>query len=275
MKNNKWLIALLIVLLFVPAYIAVANYISVSSTPVTVDKATELTINDITGKTYTENTDSTIAKLLDRINKNAIKLSTPPESLASADYFMVTYSEGKRATSYRYFFSLNPASVYYTDTDGISYLVAEEDAAEFLETKYAQCLYTEAYLPTLTNGENILIPASYEWAYQTVGGTNIAGTMVDTTENQVAYTGKNGLEFNFTRAPYTFDVTVKSADGELLYSGDYAGLAGAVAVGIDAMNQPEVLGCVAGDDTVMIVCRDEACADAFEQHLCSLIQKGE
>ena len=55
----------------------------------------------------------------------------------------------------------------------------------------------------------------------------------------------------------------------------HAGLAGAVAVGIDAMNQPEVLGCVAGDDTVMIVCRDEACADAFEQHLCSLIQKGE
>ena len=228
MKNNKWLIALLIVLLFVPAYIAVANYISVSSTPVTVDKATELTISDIAGRTYKETTDSSVAKLLDKINKNAIKLSTPPESLASADYFMVTYSEGKRATSYRYFFSLNPTSVYYTDTDGVSYLVAEDDAAAFLETKYAQCLYTEAYLPTLTNGENTLVPAEYEWAYQTVGGTNIAGTMVDTTDKQVAYTGKNGLEFNFTRNPYTFDLTVKSADGELLYSGDYAGLAGAV-----------------------------------------------
>ena len=48
-----------------------------------------------------------------------------------------------------------------------------------------------------------------------------------------------------------------------------------VAVSIDAMNQSDVLGCVAGDDTVMIVCRDESCAAAFEQHLCSHIQKGE
>ena len=52
----------------------------------------------------------------------------------------------------------------------------------------------------------------------------------------------------------------------------YAGLAGAVAVSIDAMNQPDVLGCVAGDDTVMIVCRDESCADSFEQHLCSQLK---
>ncbi len=55
----------------------------------------------------------------------------------------------------------------------------------------------------------------------------------------------------------------------------HAGLAGGVAVGIDAMNQSDVLGCVAGDDTVMIVCRDENCAIGFEKHLCSLIQKGE
>lgn len=55
----------------------------------------------------------------------------------------------------------------------------------------------------------------------------------------------------------------------------HAGLAGAVAVGIDAMNQSDVLGCVAGDDTIMIVCRDEGCADAFRQHLRTLIQKGE
>ena len=52
-----------------------------------------------------------------------------------------------------------------------------------------------------------------------------------------------------------------------------AGLAGAVAVSIDGMNQSDVLGCVAGDDTVMIVCRDESCAEAFEEHLCSHLQQ--
>ncbi len=40
----------------------------------------------------------------------------------------------------------------------------------------------------------------------------------------------------------------------------YAGLAQAVAVGIDAMKMAQVLGCVAGDDTIMIVSRDEDCA---------------
>lgn len=33
----------------------------------------------------------------------------------------------------------------------------------------------------------------------------------------------------------------------------FAGLAQAVATGIDALNSPEILGCVAGDDTIMIV----------------------
>ncbi len=228
MKNNKWIIALLIVLLFVPTYIAIANYVSLSNTPVTVEKATDLVISDTVGKTYKETTDSDIAELLERTNKNAIKLSTPPDSLSSADYFKVTYKDGNRSTEYRYFYSLNTSSVYYTDTDGVAYLVGEKEAAEFLETKYSQCLYSEAYLPTLTNGDNVLVPAEYEWAFQTVGGKNLGGDVVATTDEQIAYTGKNGLEFGFSREPYTFDVTVKSADGELLYSGDYAGLSGAV-----------------------------------------------
>ena len=40
----------------------------------------------------------------------------------------------------------------------------------------------------------------------------------------------------------------------------YSGMAQAIAVGIDSMNQSQILGCVAGDDTILIVTRDEACA---------------
>ncbi len=40
----------------------------------------------------------------------------------------------------------------------------------------------------------------------------------------------------------------------------YPGMANAVAVGIDAMNMQQILGCVAGDDTIIIVSRDEECA---------------
>lgn len=229
MKKNKLWIVLLIVLLFVPTYIAIANYISVNKKPVTSDSATEIVISDIVGITYTERSDSEIAKLFETINANAIKLQSPPDILSGASYFKVAYTEGKRSTEYRYFFSMNTSAVYYLDPDGVSYMVREEDAAAFLETKYAQSLYAEAYLPTLQNGENVLVPASYEWAYKTASGENaVRSTLAATTEDTVSYVGKSGLEFSFSREPETFTVTVKSAVGELLYDGDYAGLAGAV-----------------------------------------------
>ncbi len=229
MKKNKLLIALLIVLLFVPTYIAIANYVNVSQKPVTSQSATEVVISDIVGRSYTEKSDSEIATLLETINRNAIKLQSPPDILSGAKYFKVAYTEGNRATEYRYFFSQNTSAVYYLDPDGVSYMVSEEDAAAFLETKYAQSLYTEAYLPTLRNGENVLIPASYEWAYTTASGEKaMRSTLGETVDGTVSYIAKSGLEFGFSREPATFTVSVKSAEGELLYDGDYAGLAGAV-----------------------------------------------
>ena len=45
----------------------------------------------------------------------------------------------------------------------------------------------------------------------------------------------------------------------------FPGLANAVAVGIDSMNLPQILGCVAGDDAIMIVSRDENCAKSITE----------
>ncbi len=229
MKGNKWLVVLLVLLLFVPSYIAIANYIQVSGSPVSLDKATDLVICDVAGKEYSEKANSEIAALFDKINKNAIKLPTPPDILSGAEYFKVTYAEGKRTTEYRYFFSQNTSAVYYLDPDGVSYLVDEADAAAFLETPYAQSLYDAAYLPVLKNGDNVLLPSSYEWAYNTASGEKaLRSTLGEVTEEKVTYKGTSGLEFLFSREPAAFKVTVKSADGELLYDGDYAGLSGAV-----------------------------------------------
>lgn len=47
----------------------------------------------------------------------------------------------------------------------------------------------------------------------------------------------------------------------------YAGLANAVAAGIDHMNLHQVLGCVAGDDTIMIVTRDEDTAEQIADRI--------
>ncbi len=52
----------------------------------------------------------------------------------------------------------------------------------------------------------------------------------------------------------------------------YAGMAQAVAAGIDHMNIHQVLGCVAGDDTIMIVARDETAAEAITERIRALIE---
>ena len=52
----------------------------------------------------------------------------------------------------------------------------------------------------------------------------------------------------------------------------YPGLAQAVASAIDAMNMHNILGCVAGDDTIIIVSRDEASSAQISQKIRELMK---
>ena len=52
----------------------------------------------------------------------------------------------------------------------------------------------------------------------------------------------------------------------------HAGLANALAVGIDAMHLDEILGCVAGDDTILLVSRSEESARHISQRFHELIK---
>lgn len=53
----------------------------------------------------------------------------------------------------------------------------------------------------------------------------------------------------------------------------YPGMAGAVAVGIDSINMPEILGCVAGDDTIIVVCRSVDAALSIADNIKHLIRE--
>lgn len=52
----------------------------------------------------------------------------------------------------------------------------------------------------------------------------------------------------------------------------YPGMANAVAVGIDAMNLSQILGCVAGDDTIIVVARDAVCAQDIADRFRALMK---
>ncbi len=54
----------------------------------------------------------------------------------------------------------------------------------------------------------------------------------------------------------------------------YPGLANAVASGIDKLSVPEVLGCVAGDDTILVAARTEASAKHFSERIHIMMKAG-
>ena len=51
----------------------------------------------------------------------------------------------------------------------------------------------------------------------------------------------------------------------------YPGLANAVASGVDALNMHSILGCVAGDDTIMLVLRSADASRTFSVELSGLL----
>ena len=65
----------------------------------------------------------------------------------------------------------------------------------------------------------------------------------------------DGGGMTFSKALIESIVSVEAAQN-LVVLKTYPGLASAVAAGIDRMNQQQILGCVAGDDTILVVTRD-------------------
>ncbi len=51
----------------------------------------------------------------------------------------------------------------------------------------------------------------------------------------------------------------------------YSGMAQAVCAALDAMEYDTIVGTIAGDDTIFIVCRDENCAKAYTQEFSTFI----
>ena len=52
----------------------------------------------------------------------------------------------------------------------------------------------------------------------------------------------------------------------------YAGMAQAVALEVDHLSHPSILGCVAGDDTIIIVARDTASATLLSEQMQDMIR---
>lgn len=86
-------------------------------------------------------------------------------------------------------------------------------------------------------------------------------------------TGKKQTENITHRAGGIFNETIISIDYALntVVIKCFSGMANAACAAIDSMNHPEILGSIAGDDTIFILCRTEEAAMMFTNKLRSML----
>ncbi len=82
---------------------------------------------------------------------------------------------------------------------------------------------------------------------------------------------ESGSGVSFSAALIESIISVEAAQN-LVVLKTYPGLASAVAAGIDRMNLHQILGCVAGDDTILVVMRDSDCAGTLAGQMHHLLR---
>ena len=81
---------------------------------------------------------------------------------------------------------------------------------------------------------------------------------------------------NLNKFHTIFSQSVISVDvgGNICCVKCYAGTANAAAATIDALNYPEVVGTLAGDDTLFILLKSEPSANAFKDKILTFLREG-
>lgn len=225
MKSKKILIGVLIlVILFIPTYIAILSYSRAQVNPVDKNSVTKMVLRSPSSEEYVfdkqaeeqlpnQIDDNMIAYFVD-LNDGATLLTSLPEPLAGRSYYEVDYYSYDKMTTYKYYFSTDPSDAYYTITkDGSdrAYRIASEDAAKFVYSPYGIELYPSATVPVLSIGGVEIKPQTMTWDYLLSNNT-YANAMVDTATELAIADVTSSLDFGYNIAPDFLQVQVSNGD---------------------------------------------------------------
>ncbi len=224
-------VAACVIALFIPSYIAIASFVMAQNAPVSEKSVSRLEITDVAGSYYSldaaKEEDAAVIADFVAINDRAKKQSSLPEPLVGTDYFEFKYHNYGRISTYRYYFSTNPNEAYFVDHNGDAYQIAEADAASFLSTTWARCLYNTTSFPTMTISGETVVPAEAEWAYQTYGGEYVPLEDIPSGgATEKVYPMKGAFAMSFDDQPDFLTLTI-SDNGTIIYSDVYENIANA------------------------------------------------
>ena len=223
MKNIDFkkilLIALGLIVLFIPTYVAIANYNSKKPDDV-VDTVTTLTISDPEGRTNTvtsDNDSNGIITMFNNINKSGTPVTSLPDALAGSEFLLVTYTTADSELSYKYYFTIDSSDCYFADPQGKIFRIAVQQAKEFLGSTFSVYLYKTATPPVLTASDtHVISAAELKWFYLVSGGTYQQYEYVPGSNETLTYDMGNAFSFDFSIEPTYANVKVYNGE-ELLF----------------------------------------------------------
>lgn len=231
--NKKLLTLLLVIILFIPSFVAIGYYSSTRTGPNSQEDVNSLVLKDPNGEEWTFSSDdgnadsAAMIDLFFGIGTRATKVDSLPEAVESGTkFFLVTITSFGREQSYRYYFTNNPAESYYVDNTGENvYKIAEDDCKLFLSmSRYSSSISVDASVPVLIvggEGGTRVLPSAAMWNYRMYSGGDFVS--LDTTpflsDEEVRCVFDDGFDLNFTEAPDLATLVVTDGEGNEIFRG--------------------------------------------------------
>ncbi len=220
---------IVLVLVLIPSLIAAVVYLSTNATPVKQETIERLDIITPIGETFTINNDADTEgfyelamKMNDTAQKQQWGLPQQLQNAAKQNYYTFKYYTLGNTLEYKYYFSTNPESAYYENDNMVAYKISEELAEQFLNTKYANCLFDYNKPPVATINSQIVQITTADWKFKNHHGEFITSNVISGINNVIDTYGTPAISFDIE--PDTLDVIVKNGD-TIVYTGPYESLA--------------------------------------------------
>ena len=225
--KNKVLLAAVLVACFIPSAVAYSSYKNAQRAPIDENTAVKISITDVNDKSYTLSRSKDaeaedMIKYFLSLRSGAQSIVALPDSLLGVKPFKVTVSSPFREDTGEYYFSSDPDTCYMRLADGTTYKISEDDAKEFITSKYAESLYVSAAMPTLTLSNTYSVtPDTAIWQYKNYTGSFVdADVSAQVLDEDESYDLDGGIGLSFDIEPDYCSVSITSQDGAPLFEGN-------------------------------------------------------
>ncbi len=218
-------IALAIVLLFVPTYIAIYNYYDVNRGREESLEVSTVSVMTPDGESHEFDIDGAdgMGKLFGGMTETGSEVAMLPDEFSGKPFTLVIFREnGGNSTEYKFYFSTDIEKCYYTDSSGRTYKVESAKADSFIRTTYASFLFSAAERPVLTEiGGTVIQPGEMSWSYLIGVDTYQTSNQKFTDVSELEYDIGSDPGLSFSVAPDIFNIKVSNGE-TVLYEGAYA-----------------------------------------------------